>query len=139
MGLRNTVTFLIGFGVLFSCQSTNKEEKDTLEIKNQREEFFVVPGEDEPVDSIQVKSGKVLISYSDCYECHKLDQDATGPSFSDIARRYPSNQIYIDFLARKVINGGSGTWGAPVMRSHPKLAHSDAKQMVTYILSLDIL
>jgi len=138
MGLRYKITFLIGLGILFSCQSTSREEKSFEIVEESNDEFFIVPGEDELLDSLKVKSGKVLISYSDCFECHKLDQDATGPSFSDIARRYPSNQTYIEFLARKVINGGSGTWGTPVMRAHPSLSQIDAEEMVIYILSLDI-
>lgn len=138
MGLRFTFILVIGLGILFSCQSPIKEEKSSESAEESKDEFFIVPGEDELLDSLKVKSGKVLISYSDCFECHKLDQDATGPSFSDIARRYPSNQTYIDFLARKVINGGSGTWGTPVMRAHPKLRQNDAEQMVTYILSLEV-
>ncbi|SHO61814.1 c-type cytochrome [Algoriphagus zhangzhouensis] len=137
MGLRYTITFLIGLGILFSCQSSKKEADGLEEVKASKDEFFIVPGEDELLDSLRVKSGKVLISYSDCFECHKLDQDATGPSFSDIARRYPSNQTYVEFLARKVISGGSGTWGTPVMRAHPSLSQNDAEKMVTYILSLD--
>jgi len=78
----------------------------------------------------------VLISYSDCYTCHKIDQRSVGPSFKDIAKRYPVNKVYIDMLAYKVIVGGSGSWGYPAMDPHPKLSHEDAKLMVTYILSL---
>lgn len=138
MGLRNTVTFLIGLGVLLSCQSSKKEAEGLEDEKESKDEFFIVPGEDELFDSLMVKKGKVLISYSDCFECHKLDHDATGPSFLDIARRYPSNQTYVEFLARKVISGGSGTWGTPVMRAHPKLRQIDAEQMIIYILSLEV-
>jgi len=39
-------------------------------------------------------------------------------------------------LAYKVILGGRGSWGYPVMDPHPKLSFEDAKMMVTYILSL---
>jgi len=78
-----------------------------------------------------------LISYSDCSTCHTEERRAKGPAFQDIAKRYPSNQAYIGLLAQKVITGGKGSWGNPVMSPHPNLQYSDAEAMVTYILSLD--
>ena len=39
-------------------------------------------------------------------------------------------------LAQKVIAGGGGSWGSPVMDPHPKLSAEDAKMMVSYILSM---
>lgn len=120
-----------------SCSSKDAEEKSSLDHGKKKEEFFVVPGEDEILDSVQVKKGEVLVAYSDCYQCHREESKAKGPSFTDIARRYPIQQAYIDLLARKVIQGGSGTWGYPVMSSHSKLQFEDAKAMVAFVLSLE--
>jgi len=39
-------------------------------------------------------------------------------------------------LAQKVIAGGNGAWGYPVMDPHPKLSMEDAKLMVTFVLSM---
>ena len=97
----------------------------------------MVPGEDEKVDSTLVSKGQVLVAYSDCYQCHKEEDKAKGPSFSDIARRYPMQEVYIDMLARKVISGGFGVWGYPVMSAHPRVSIDDAKAMVVYVLSLE--
>ena len=121
----------------FSCsrEKTAEQEDGISELKS--DEFYVVPGEDEAIDPELIKKGKVLISYSDCYECHKEDTRAKGPSFSDIAKRYPIRQVYIELLARKVISGGSGVWGYPVMGAHPKLPIEDARAMVAFILSLE--
>ena len=80
--------------------------------------------------------GEVLISYSDCYTCHKKDRRSVGPAFKDIAKRYPANNVYIEALAHRVIMGGSGSWGYPVMAPHQKLSFEDAKTMVSYIMSL---
>lgn len=89
------------------------------------------------MDSALIKKGEVLIAYSDCYHCHKEESKAKGPSFADIAKRYPMQQAYIELLARKIISGGSGSWGYPIMNTHPKIAVQDAETMVVYILSLD--
>jgi cytochrome c len=95
-----------------------------------------IPGKSDDIPAEIAEKGEVLISYSDCYTCHKADQQSTDQAFKDIAKRYPVNKVYIDMLAQKVIVGGSRSWGYAVMDPHPKLSLEDAKMMVTYILSL---
>lgn len=121
----------------FSCSQEKSTGQEAAISEVKTDEFFVVPGEDEPIDPELIKKGKVLISYSDCDDCHREDSRAKGPSFTDIAKRYPNRQVYIDLLALKVISGGSGVWGYPVMGAHPKLSMDDAKAMVAFILSLE--
>ena len=95
-----------------------------------------IQGKSDAIPTEVAEKGEVLISYSDCYTCHKADQQSTGPAFKDIAKRYPANNVYINMLAQKVIVGGSRNWGYAVMDPHPKLSLEDAKIMVTYVLSL---
>jgi len=95
-----------------------------------------IPGRNDSIPIEDAEKGKVLISYSDCYTCHKINQRSVGPAFNDIAKRYPANKVYIDMLARKVIMGGSRSWGYPVMDPHPKVSFEEAKTMVDYILSM---
>lgn len=90
-------------------------------------------------DSIPVaiaQRGEVLIAYADCRDCHTNAERAKGPAFAQIAEKYPVNNAYIAMLAQKIITGGYGTWGRPVMAPHPNLKHEDAVMMVKYILSL---
>lgn len=128
---------LIFLMLSFSCSQEKTKEAASEIFDSNSKEFYVVPGEDEGIDPELIKKGKVMISYSDCNECHKEESDATGPSFHDIAKRYPSRQVYIDLLARKVISGGSGVWGYPVMRAHPKLTLEEARAMVAFIFTLE--
>jgi len=129
--------FLISF--LFFCLlylpcCTNKPDQQnsrkTIDYIRQ------IPGINDSIPAEVVEKGKVLISYSDCYTCHKINQRSVGPAFNDIAKRYPVNKVYIEMLARKVIMGGSRSWGYPVMDPHPKVSFEEAKIMVTYILSM---
>ena len=109
------------------------------EQKNTRKKIDYIkpiPGINENIPAEVAQKGEVLSAYSDCYTCHKKDQRSAGPAFRDISKRYPVNKAYIEILARKVIIGGSGNWGSPMMDSHPKLSFEDAKMMVTYILSM---
>ena len=95
-----------------------------------------IPGANDTIPEEVVQKGEVLIAYSDCYTCHTVEKRAKGPAFKDIAQRYPVQEPYINMLAYRVIAGGSGAWGSPVMLPHPHLDHDDAKIMVSYILSL---
>jgi len=81
------------------------------------------------------KGGK-LIAASDCGGCHREGEKLLGPAYVAVAEKYPDTQANIDMLAKKVITGGKGNWGEIAMTPHPDLKEADAKEMVTYILSL---
>jgi cytochrome c len=118
---------------LLSCD----DKPEQRETRKPIEYIKRIPGKDDSIPPQVSAKGKVLIAYSDCYTCHKEDQRSVGPSFTDIAKRYPANKVYIEMLAQKVIVGGSRNWGYPVMDPHPKLSLEDAKMMVSYILSME--
>lgn len=127
------ILFLIG------CNNRNPNTAQNLpDIADNSKESYIraIPGEDEDVDSALIEKGKVLLSYSDCYTCHRPDKKVLGPSFQDINRRYPRKEVFIKILAQRVILGGSGAWGTVIMKPHPKLSTADAEAMLTYILSL---
>jgi cytochrome c len=133
----------MGDKLLFGCLLFNAilfagcENKPAKEPPRKKIDYIkAIPGPSDKIDPEVAKKGEVLVSYSDCYTCHKVDERSAGPSFRDIAKRYPVKKIYIDMLAQKVIAGGNGAWGYPVMDPHPKLSMEDAKLMVTYVLSM---
>ena len=80
--------------------------------------------------------GKELISKADCLTCHKVDIKIVGPAYNDVAKKYPASEANYDLLSKKVIAGGSGSWGAVPMAPHPNIPPADVKKMVEYILSL---
>ena len=84
----------------------------------------------------QSLEGEKLIAKSDCVGCHKVDKKLIGPSYLDIAKKYPLNDKSINYLATKIIKGGSGVWGTIPMAAHTTLKKEDAKLMATYILSV---
>ena len=129
------ISLSIGF-FSFACRF-GESKKQPEESSGPRADYIKkIEG---PNDSIPVEDsrrGEVLIAYADCYSCHLKDKRAKGPAFSDIAERYPVNQVFITMLAQRIINGGYGAWGNPVMLPHPQLSREDAETMVKYILSL---
>ena len=80
--------------------------------------------------------GAQLIAASDCAGCHREAEKLIGPSYKDIAAKYPATEANVATLAGKIINGGKGNWGEIPMTPHPALSKSDAKEMVRYVLSL---
>ena len=81
-------------------------------------------------------AGKNLMLSLDCKGCHKVDTKSVGPAFINVAQRYQKNPKATAVLAEKIIKGGSGNWGEVAMAAHPDLKESDAKQIVSWILSL---
>lgn len=132
--IKNIYYFLaiaVGFCILACNQK--EEKKEPVKVVDYIKK---IEGPSDTLSAPAVQKGKVLISYSDCYTCHTEDKRAKGPAFKDIAARYPVQQVYIDLLAQKIISGGFGAWGNPVMDPHPNITSQDARLMVAYILSL---
>jgi cytochrome c len=84
-----------------------------------------------------VAKGKLLMDASDCMACHSRDKKSIGPTYVDIARKYKGNDAAIEKLAKKIINGGSGSWGETAMAAHPQISTSDASEIVKYIVNIE--
>lgn len=95
-----------------------------------------IEGKSDSIPVAAAQRGKVLVAYSDCKDCHTIEERAKGPAFVQIAERYPVTNAYIEMLSQRIILGGYGSWGRPVMAPHPNLSPEDARTMVLYILSL---
>jgi cytochrome c len=80
--------------------------------------------------------GKQLIAKSDCMGCHAEKAKIIGPSYADIALKYPANSKNITLLANRIIKGSKDIWGTIPMTAHAKLPKADAEEMVKYILSI---
>ncbi|MDH3712071.1 MAG: DUF1080 domain-containing protein, partial [Cyclobacteriaceae bacterium] len=83
-----------------------------------------------------IAAGAQLIENSDCKTCHNPTERTVGPSYTEIAQRYPTSDGTVRELSAKIIEGGTGNWGEVPMTAHPDLQVVDAGRMVHYILSL---
>ena len=88
---------------------------------------------DDYTQSPVYKKGVQLIATNDCLTCHTVDKAVTGPSYKDVAQKYPNDDASVDLLAEKIVKGGKGNWGQIPMTPHPQLSLDDAKAMVQYI------
>lgn len=128
---------ILASSALGSCHGAADAEAERRPMKKEGDYIRAIPGEDELISDEIIQQGKVLISYADCYICHREETKVSGPAFSSIALRYPRNDVFISILAQRVILGGTGAWGNSVMSPHPNLSDEDARAMVSYILSVE--
>ncbi|MCX2572979.1 c-type cytochrome [Pedobacter sandarakinus] len=119
LGLGAVVIFMASF----TKAETETEKKITATATLAKHEF-------------QMSAGEKLINKSDCIGCHNKVNKIIGPAYVDIAKKYPATEKNVNYLADKIIKGGTGVWGTMPMTAHPTLKPADAKLMVKYILSL---
>ena len=100
-------------------------------------EYELIPEKYSDKVQVQPSEGELIMKKQDCATCHKIDKKVIGPSFLDIAKKYPMNDKNINYLSDKIIKGGSGVWGAIPMAAHTALKKDDAKKIAKYILSLN--
>lgn len=114
------------FGIVFT--SCNKPADETTINENQSETSQMKR-------PAVAEDAEVSIANSDCSACHNMSEKLVGPSYKEIAAKYPNSPENIDMLASKIINGGKGNWGEIPMAAHPSINEETAKAMVKYILA----
>jgi cytochrome c len=82
------------------------------------------------------QKGLELVSKSNCFTCHKIDEKLIGPPYREIANKYSNTDAVVSDLAGKTIKGSVGVWGTVPMPPRADLSEDDAKAMVRYILLL---
>ncbi|MGV3589109.1 MAG: ThuA domain-containing protein [Adhaeribacter sp.] len=80
--------------------------------------------------------GRNIMMNSDCKACHAITEKSIGPSFTEVAKKYQKDTRAHEYLASKIIKGGSGVWGGNVMPAHLTMPEGDVRQIVTWVLTL---
>jgi len=80
--------------------------------------------------------GRYFMEKSDCLTCHEPDKKTVGPSFQQVAAKYPNEKTAIQYLMRKIQEGGNGVWGNTAMNAHPNLSEKELRTMLSYVFSL---
>src|SRR5579863_2676918 len=75
-----------------------------------------------------------IMAANNCFNCHQFNAQALGPSFFEIAKRYPPTVANTDTLISRIRNGSSGIWGrTEKMPSHPELSAAAIRSTVRWI------
>jgi cytochrome c len=77
-----------------------------------------------------------LMEKSGCISCHRIDEKLIGPSFKQIAARYPHNEQTTDRLVNAVRGGSEGVWGDVPMppNSEQKVSEDNLRRIVEWLL-----
>ncbi|MBI3219196.1 MAG: cytochrome C [Bacteroidetes bacterium] len=128
----NSLIIIAIFGLaIFACGS--KKEAANKEDYGTPTEEAVAP----VTASDAITQGESLVKASDCKTCHHSVNKILGPSHTDVAKKYEFTKANVEYLAGKIIKGGSGVWGEVLMSEHTDLSQADAEKMARYVLSLD--
>lgn len=83
------------------------------------------------------QKGLEVAGNNDCFTCHQVDEQLTGPAYKDIANKYATaGDTIVNYLSAKIINGGSGVWGSVPMAPHPSITQEEAQALAKYVLLL---
>jgi cytochrome c len=139
---RNIFLYALIVVILAACGNKNPANKPDPGNRKDTSEAIKTPQHIEPVKinsaikKDEYETGLALVSNSDCFTCHKMNEKLVGPSFQDIADLYPITRINIDTLAEKIISGGVGKWGTIPMLPHTTISKDSARKMIKYIFAL---
>ena len=78
-----------------------------------------------------------LATAKGCMACHDMGAKKVGPSYKDVAKKYAGQKDAEAKLVKKILEGGSGTWGAVPMPPNKSMGvtEADAKKLVAWVLS----
>jgi len=79
-------------------------------------------------------AAQALARQHNCLTCHGLDAKVVGPGLREVARKYAGRADATDYLARKIVEGGSGAWGAIPMPPQ-NLPAADARALASWLAS----
>ncbi|MBA2498819.1 MAG: cytochrome c class I [Chitinophagaceae bacterium] len=131
--MKKTYSLLIMVALFIAACNSGEEKSETSETTTDAAASSTEDLSSNPV----YQAGLAIEVTQDCATCHKVDTKIIGPSYREIANKYGSQpDTVINYLANKIITGGSGVWGPDVMTPHASLPQADAEALVRYILLL---
>jgi cytochrome c len=120
--------FIVLIVLSYQCGSGGEKKEDESIVKSEVKDVT-----QDPV----YQKGVELVAKSDCFTCHKIEEQFTGPAYREVANKYAGMpDTIVAHLAGKIIKGGAGVWGQVFMTPHATLSQEDAEAMVRYILLL---
>lgn len=78
---------------------------------------------------------QALATAKNCMACHAVDKKLVGPSYKEVAAKYASDKTAADKLAKKIVAGGSGVWGAVPMPANAQVNEAESKKLAAWVLA----
>jgi cytochrome c len=91
--------------------------------------------EAKPAQTTAMADAEALAKAKGCYACHDVNAKKVGPAFKDVAKKFAGQPGAVDELAKRIKNGGVGTWGNVPMPPQ-NVTDEEAKKLAEWVLSL---
>lgn len=80
-----------------------------------------------------------LLQKQNCLNCHAMEQKKLGPSFMQIAQKFPRKTAVDQArIVRSIQYGSRGQWGVVPMMGSAKISDAQSQQIAQWILSLPL-
>ena len=79
---------------------------------------------------------EALAKSKNCMACHSIDKKLVGPAYKDVAKKYAGQKDAEATLVTHVMKGSKGVWGPGPMPANANVNEAEAKQLVTWVMSL---
>jgi cytochrome c len=76
-----------------------------------------------------------LAKQKNCLACHSVDKKLVGPSYKDVAAKYKGDKDAVNRLAKKIREGGVGTFGQVPMPANPQVTEQEAQTLAKWVLA----
>ncbi len=77
-------------------------------------------------------SAQALARRLNCLTCHGIDNKVVGRGLREVSKKYAARSDAADYLAQKIVSGGSGVWGSVPMPPQ-SVPVADAKALAQWI------
>lgn len=70
--------------------------------------FESLPDQFPPKPTVKfVHAGRALMDKSDCFSCHKIEENEVGPAFQRIAQKYPNDKKSVEYLVPPAVRSSA--------------------------------
>jgi len=76
-----------------------------------------------------------LAKQKNCLACHTVDKKLVGPSYKEVAAKYKGDKDAVAKLAKKIREGGVGTFGQIPMPANPQVTEAEAQTLAKWVLA----
>ncbi len=141
------VSALVGAFFAFSCQEKPAEQpaQEQKPAGQQQPTGEQKPAEEKPkseakpaeqaVAQAGVKDMQAFAQQKGCFACHDINVKKVGPAFKEVAKKFAGQAGAEEELAKRIKNGGVGTWGNVPMPPQ-NVSEQEAKDLAKWVLSL---